>query len=95
MDKLIQDSKEAEERLTKSIRSKDVEIEALKSEINRLNEEKLAEIESLENENMVLKTKLRSTVDPNSLALNVEKDENRQEAAHPSILVNSVSIYKF
>ncbi|KAK6636435.1 hypothetical protein RUM43_010096 [Polyplax serrata] len=81
MDKIIQDSKEAEERLTRSLKSKDAEIEALRSEINRLNDEKITELETLESENVALKAKLRDTSDNFSPSMNMEKEQIKHDLA--------------
>ena len=72
--KILIINKEAEERLNKSLKSKDAEIEALKIEINRLHDEKILELETLESENMALKAKLKDTTDHFSPVLNLEKE---------------------
>lgn len=81
MDKIIQDNKEASERLTRTLKSKDAEIEALKSEISRLNEEKITELETLESENMALKAKLRDSAEQFSSALHLEKEQIKHDLA--------------
>lgn len=92
MEKLIEDSKKAEERLSESLQSKEAEIENLKKEIKRLIDEKNAELESLANENMTLRARLRDAVQ--SPVSDSEKEQTRHNSAPPSISAN-VSIICF
>ncbi|KAL0266682.1 UNVERIFIED_CONTAM: hypothetical protein PYX00_009161 [Menopon gallinae] len=87
MDKLLEDRKVIEERLTENLKCKELEIEKLKIEINRLNEERNAELDSLASENMTLRARLREAVQ--SPVSDSEKEHGRHNSAPPSILATS------
>lgn len=89
MDKLLEDRKIIEERLTENLKCKELEIENLKIEINRLNEERNAELDSLASENMTLRARLREAVQ--SPVSDSEKEHGRHNSAPPSILATNVS----
>lgn len=93
MEKIIEDSKNVEERLTESLKTREAEIEKLKSEIKRLTDEKNAELESLANENMTLRTRLRDAVQ--SPVSDSEKEQTRHNSAPPSISATNVSLANF